>query len=490
MYTGLHTQKGTDSTALRHEWKHHIDTAGLLALRARLWAVLQRDPHALGGSYQVRSLYFDNLADKALREKLESVNHREKFRLRFYNGDLSLLVLEKKTKTNGLCGKAQTPLTVEEARALLEGRHQELGASSPLLGELRRKMGSQGLQAAAREMGYESRLFDTASVHTIDIVMEDWEGFLETAQREEYSLCSLVIDGETYENVAIRGKGNTSLTQVEQYGNSRYSFKVEFDHYDNALSYYGLDKLSLNNLIQDNTMLKDYLCYQLMGSFGVDAPLCSFVYITVNGEDWGLYLAVEGVEESFLQRNYGSSYGELYKPDSQSMGGGRGNGGAFSLGDWQQEAAGETRGGALTAAGSQDTSPAAPDGQEDMGSPPELPSGEAPQEAPGQTAPDSASSATEENPASEAESSSGEGDTPNGEESASAPAETGGAMGQEPPTQPAEGTADDGIEAQPGALVQGQNQASSAKEQWMLLGGSFLALGIGLAATGLYHRKG
>ncbi len=682
---------------------------------------------------------------------------------------------------------------------------------------------SLGLQAAAREMGYESRLFDTASVHTIDIVMEDWEGFLETAQGEEYSLCSLVIDGETYENVAIRGKGNTSLTQVEQYGNSRYSFKVEFDHYDNALSYYGLDKLSLNNLIQDNTMLKDYLCYQLMGSFGVDAPLCSFVYITVNGEDWGLYLAVEGVEESFLQRNYGSGYGELYKPDSQSMGGGRGNGGAFSLGDWKQEAAGETGGAALTAAGSQDTFPAAPDGldsgfpgqegfspgaegempegeapelpedpegggfsmgsddtallytddayssyqnifdnaktdvtdsdkdrliaslkqlnaqenleevvdveeviryfvvhnfvcnfdsytgsmihnyylyeedgqlsmipwdynlafggflgssdatalvnypidtpvsggtvdsrpmlawifsseeytqlyhqyfsqflaewfdsgsfsqtlqqvvdlitpyvekdptkfctteefqagvealedfcllraqsvqgqlegtipstddgqsadssslvdassvdisamgtmnngggqrswergmgqsqeavegagmsaatqdsagqapaipqgQEDMGSPPELPSGEAPQEAPGQTAPDSASSATEENPASEAESSSGEGDTSSGEESASsaeeqaAPEEAGGAMGQEPPTQPAEGAAGEGgIEAQPGALGQGQSQASSTTEQWMLLGGSFLALGIGLAATGLYHRKG
>ena len=135
--------------ALRHEWKHRIDTAGLLALRARLGAVLQRDPHALGGSYQVRSLYFDNLADKALREKLESVNHREKFRLRFYNGDLSLLVLEKKTKTNGLCGKAQAPLSVEAARALLEGRHQELGASSPLLGELRRKMDSQGLRPKA-----------------------------------------------------------------------------------------------------------------------------------------------------------------------------------------------------------------------------------------------------------------------------------------------------------------------------------------------------
>lgn len=48
-----------------------------------------------------------------------------------------------------------------------------------------------------------------------------------------------------------------------------------------------------------------------------------------DGEDWGLYLAVEGVEESFLLRNYGTDYGELYKPDSMEMGGGRGSGGGF-----------------------------------------------------------------------------------------------------------------------------------------------------------------
>ena len=70
---------------------------------------------------------------------------------------------------------------------------------------------------------------------------------------------------------------------------------MEFDHYDNSKSYYGLDKLNLNNLIQDNTMMKDCLVYRLMGEFGVASPLCSYVYLTVNGEDWGLYLAVEGV---------------------------------------------------------------------------------------------------------------------------------------------------------------------------------------------------
>lgn len=152
--------------------------------------------------------------------------------------------------------------------------------------------------------------------------MEDWDGFLETCQDKEYAQCSLVIDGETCGSAAIRAKGNNSLSSVSAYGNDRYSFKVEFDHYDSSKTYYGLDKLNLNNLIQDNTMMKDYLVYRLMGDFGVAAPLCSYVYLTVNGEDWGLYLAVEGVEEAFLRRNYGSSYGELYKPDSMNGGGG------------------------------------------------------------------------------------------------------------------------------------------------------------------------
>lgn len=180
-------------------------------------------------------------------------------------------------------------------------------------------------------MGYEDKLFDTSSVHTINIVMDDWDDFISNAESEEYYACTLEIDGETYKNVAIRGKGNTSLTKVASYGNDRYSFKVEFDRYDGSVTYHGLDKLCLNNIIQDNTYMKDYLCYRLMAEMGVASPLCSYVYVSVNGSDWGLYLAVEGVEESFLQRNYGSDYGELYKPDSQSMGGGRGNGKGFDM---------------------------------------------------------------------------------------------------------------------------------------------------------------
>ncbi len=188
-----------------------------------------------------------------------------------------------------------------------------------------------GVRPAASVMGYETRLFDTGRVHTLDIVMDDWEGFLETCENEEYAQCAVVIDGEAYQNTAIRAKGNTSLSMVSAMDSDRYSFKLEFDHYDSARTYHGLDKLSLNNTIQDTTYMKDYLTYQMMGAFGADAPLCSYVYITVNGQDWGLYLAVEGVEDGFLRRNYGSDPGQLYKPDSMSFGGGRGNGREFDM---------------------------------------------------------------------------------------------------------------------------------------------------------------
>lgn len=209
---------------------------------------------------------------------------------------------------------------------------------------------------------YEDGLFDTSVVHTIDISMDDWDDFIAGCEDEEYVACDVTVDGTVYRNVAIRAKGNTSLSNVSQLGSSRYSFKLEFDHYDSGISCDGLDKLSLNNIIQDDTYLKDYICYRMMYEYGVDAPLCSFAYITVNGEDWGLYLAVEGVEESFLARNYGSSTGELYKPDSSDMGGGKGNGRGFEQGDMSFD--GPTTDGSENARSTDGGAPAVPTGGE------------------------------------------------------------------------------------------------------------------------------
>ena len=157
-----------------------------------------------------------------------------------------------------------------------------------------------GIAVASRSVRYEDTIFDTSYVHRIDIVMDDWDSFIENCENEEYASCTVVVDGEKHSNIAIRAKGNTSLSSVKTSGSQRYSFKLEFDQYQEGKTLDGLDKLCLNNLIQDNTMMKDYLVYQMMSDFGADSPLCSYAYLTVNGEDWGLYLAVEGIEDSFL----------------------------------------------------------------------------------------------------------------------------------------------------------------------------------------------
>ena len=161
-------------------------------------------------------------------------------------------------------------------------------------------------------------------------------------------------------------------------GSDRYSFKIEFDQYDSGKTYYGLDKLCLNNLIQDNTMMKDYLTYRLMAGFGVNAPLCSYVYITVNGEDWGLYLAVEGVEDAFLQRNYGRDHGELYKPDSMSFGGGRGNGRDFDMEDFMNGDGGDQ--GGMGPSRPQETGPEGFDPASSGGQSPDQEAGDRPQQ--------------------------------------------------------------------------------------------------------------
>ena len=131
----------------RHEWKHEISYGDMLVLRQRLSAVMKRDKHAIDGKYLIRSLYFDNASDKALREKVDGVNIREKFRIRYYNNDTSLIHLEKKSKVNGLCLKDSVALSFEQAQAITNGDYGWMIASGvPLIQELYSKMMSQGLR--------------------------------------------------------------------------------------------------------------------------------------------------------------------------------------------------------------------------------------------------------------------------------------------------------------------------------------------------------
>ena len=192
-------------------------------------------------------------------------------------------------------------------------------AAMLLAGTLTQALGGTGIT-----MEYESKLFDTGDPMSVNIIMDeaDWEDMLANATAEEYYQCDVEINGETFYRVGIRPKGNTSLTAIASDPTTdRYSFKLEFDQYVDGQTCYGLDKLVLNNNYADATNMKEALIYDMYQYFGADASLYNYAKIYVNGEYWGVYLALEAVEDSFLLRNYGTENGALYKPDSMNIGG-------------------------------------------------------------------------------------------------------------------------------------------------------------------------
>jgi hypothetical protein len=132
----------------RHELKFSVTAAQYLLLRNRLKTVMKPDPHAdSDGRYRIRSIYFDNVNDKALREKIDGVKYREKFRIRWYNDNFSYIVLEKKIKNKDLCLKLEAPLTLAQCRSILDG---DIGwmmeSDQELIRELYCKMKGQGLR--------------------------------------------------------------------------------------------------------------------------------------------------------------------------------------------------------------------------------------------------------------------------------------------------------------------------------------------------------
>lgn len=131
----------------RHEMKHEISYADMLVIRQRMSAVAGQDIHAIDGKYLVRSLYFDNMDDKALREKIDGVNRREKFRIRYYNHDTSAIYLEKKSKINGLGNKQSTKISAAQVEMLLAGNIDFLlHSNNRLMKELYGKMKTQGIR--------------------------------------------------------------------------------------------------------------------------------------------------------------------------------------------------------------------------------------------------------------------------------------------------------------------------------------------------------
>ncbi len=170
------------------------------------------------------------------------------------------------------------------------------------------------------EPSYIETVFAPDCVHTVDIriTKNDWKDLLAHPLDKTKYHADITIDGTTVKDVSFSTKGNSSLSFVAKNEHSdRYSFKVNFGKFQKGQTFDGLDSLNLNNMIGDTACMKDYICYRLFAGNGVPAPLASYVWLTVNGEDHGLYMAVEDPDKSFLERIGGS--GALYRPEADSL---------------------------------------------------------------------------------------------------------------------------------------------------------------------------
>ena len=217
---------------------------------------------------------------------------------------------------------------------------------------------------------YESGLFDTSYVHKINVEIseDDWKDLRENPLKKTKYSVDVTIDGDTVENVSFATKGNTSLSQVADSDSDRYSFKINFGKYEKGQTKQRIEKLNLNSIMSDATYMKDYLSYLIMRKAGVSASLTSYVELSINGEVHGLYIAIEDVSDSFLERNTGDDDGALYKPETDRL---------DNAGGASRDEAGKQ----LMPGGDnqQGNPPQMPSGDSQQGNPPQMPSGDSQQ---------------------------------------------------------------------------------------------------------------
>lgn len=163
----------------------------------------------------------------------------------------------------------------------------------------------------------EPNIFVNDNVESIyfTIDTDEWQDLLDNAIYEEYHPTSVTYQGVTLDEVAIRTKGNSSLTSVVNSSSERYSFNIDVNEYVDGQKLLGMKKFVLNNMFNDPSYMREYIAYDLLEEMGVNTPRRSFVNVYVNDELKGLYLMVEFVDSEFIERHFDNEEGDLYKPD-------------------------------------------------------------------------------------------------------------------------------------------------------------------------------
>lgn len=169
---------------------------------------------------------------------------------------------------------------------------------------------------AEEEKEYPEALFTLGEISTVNLSIseETWQKIIKKASDKKYYECTVTINGEQLDDVAIRTKGASSLDDVALMKSDRYCFTLKLNKYQKGQDYHGLSKLMLNNNIWDATQMKDAIVYDMCRYIGLPAPLTNYAKITLNGQFFGCYLLIEPVDKNFCQRNWPDEVSNIYKP--------------------------------------------------------------------------------------------------------------------------------------------------------------------------------
>ncbi len=179
--------------------------------------------------------------------------------------------------------------------------------------------GSSSMVTMTQDDLVNTFVYPNDEVVDVNITIDEdiYDEMIANAMSEEMVMASVTYNGTTLESIGIRPKGNSSLQQVFKSGDNRFSFKVDLNEYIEGQNIYGLEKFNLNNLFEDPSMMAEYLSYEMLDYLGADTPRTAFISLSINDVYYGLYLAVEHVDENFLIDHFGNADGVLYKPDME-----------------------------------------------------------------------------------------------------------------------------------------------------------------------------
>ena len=161
-------------------------------------------------------------------------------------------------------------------------------------------------------------VFPDDRVLTVRIVMDDadWQSMQVSAMAKDYYKADIWIDNELVQDVAVRTKGSSSLSQALSSGSFRAGLKVELNFFNSARNYHGIKKLCYSNGFSDPTLMKEFLGYEVMAAMGIPTPRACFVDVWVNDAHLGVYTQVEAIDARFVQDNFADGNGNLYKPET------------------------------------------------------------------------------------------------------------------------------------------------------------------------------